>query len=63
MLRRKDPQDLGWMCGVREREGAGKFLIPGLDNLGNDYVIHNDRKLRGETKPRGGRFLGEDEKL
>lgn len=63
MLKRKKPKELGWMCGVREREGSGKSLVSSLDNLVNNDVIHDDRKHKRETKPRGGEVLGDHEKL
>lgn len=38
MFRRKDPQNLGWMCGGKEREESAKFLVAGWDNLVEDDV-------------------------
>lgn len=54
-VQEKGPSGLRLDVWSEGEGGAGKSLIPGLDNLVNDYVIHDDRKLRGETKPRGGR--------
>lgn len=50
MFRRKNLQDLGWMCGMREREESGKSLICGLDNLVDDDVIYYVRKHKRINK-------------
>lgn len=40
MFRRKNLQDLGWMCGMREGEESGESLVCGLDVLVDDDVIY-----------------------
>ena len=37
---KKNPQDLGWMCGVREKERSWKSLDFVWDNLVGGDVIY-----------------------
>lgn len=56
MFRRKNPQDLGWMCAVRESEESDKSLVSGLDNLVVSVTMTANTK--GETKARSGGGIG-----
>lgn len=50
MFRRKNPQDLGWMCAVRESEESDKSLVSGLDNLVDDGISYYDSKHKRRNK-------------